>query len=60
MSVMGKIAVTAASRTDQAERKGLARSPAAGIVKDPRMGRKTVRRVMVSMLMGGKSILNAP
>jgi predicted GNAT family acetyltransferase len=57
MSVSGKTAVAAASRTDQAERRGLARSPAAGIVREPRMGRKTVRRVVVSMLMGGLSIL---
>ncbi len=51
MRVMGSTTVTAPSRTDHRERKVLETRLARGIVSEPRIGTRTVRRVMVSIFM---------
>jgi hypothetical protein len=51
MRVMGSTNVTAPSRTDHRERKVLETRLAKGIVNEPRIGTRTVKRVMVSIFM---------
>jgi len=51
MRVKGSTAVTVPSRTDHRERKALETRLARGIVREPKIGTKTVRRVMVSIFM---------
>ena len=51
MSVMGSATVTAPRATDQAERAAREIAPARGMVRDPRIGTRTVRRVIVSIFM---------
>jgi len=51
MRVSGSTAVTAPSRTAQRERTDLDIRLARGMVKAPRIGTRTVRRVIVSVFM---------
>jgi hypothetical protein len=51
MSVMGRTTVTAPRAIDQADRAAREIAPARGMVRDPRIGTRTVRRVIVSVFM---------
>jgi hypothetical protein len=51
MSVMGRATVTAPRATDQADRAAREIAPARGIVREPRIGTRTVRSVIVSIFM---------
>jgi hypothetical protein len=51
MSVMGRTTVTAPRAIDQADRAAREIAPARGMVRDPRIGTRTVKRVIVSVFM---------
>ena len=49
--VKGRKTVTAPSRTDQADRRARDTRPARGMVREPTIGTRTVRSVIVSIFM---------